>query len=299
MNKYAICMGINDYPGVQNDLSQCVNDMNKIATRLELVGFDASRLKDSDAVTSVLIAKVRSIAAKAKVGDEVVISYSGHGSYRRDLDGDELDIGIKYDEVICLYDRDFSDDEFRNLLNEFKPGVKITVILDSCFSGTATRAMLYGKVRKVRFRPPKEPLIPFVGHKKPYLKALDEESMNHILLSGCSDSEYSYEDENGGVFTSLLCEIIDYYKQSADPINFLEFAKDIASKLPSNEFPQSPQVEGPEKLKQNIMPFFQVDEEEPPAPDPEPEPEPTPSPWDWCGFRRLRKRYLMMKRKLR
>ncbi len=28
MSKKALCIGINDYPGTQNDLSGCVNDAN-------------------------------------------------------------------------------------------------------------------------------------------------------------------------------------------------------------------------------------------------------------------------------
>jgi hypothetical protein len=258
--KYGVCVGLNDYPGTDHDLSQCVNDMNRIATRLELVGFDVVRIKDQEATTANFMVKVRSMAARAVSGDEIVISYSGHGSYQPDENGDEPDT---FDEVICLYDRDFSDDEFRVLLNEFKDGVKITVILDSCFSGTATRAMLFGQPRRVKFRPPKSPLAPPVFRiNKSFLRS-DEESMNHILLSGCSDTEYSYEGSNGGAFTNALCAIVDNQKRINGSINFATFAALIKMYLPSREFPQTPQVEGRELRKNDTMPFFNTEEKPP------------------------------------
>ncbi len=39
--KKAICFGINDYPGSENDLSQCVNDAKDWRQFFESMGYDA------------------------------------------------------------------------------------------------------------------------------------------------------------------------------------------------------------------------------------------------------------------
>ena len=79
----------------------------------------------------------------AAPGDRLVFHFSGHGSYTADVDGDENDGA---DELICLYDMDWDkpdsyllDDELRAWTAEVPEGVHLSVILDSCHSGTGTR----------------------------------------------------------------------------------------------------------------------------------------------------------------
>lgn len=253
--KQALCMGINDYPGTDCDLAQCLNDMHNMVHRLQRVGFNVVELSNEFVTAKNFVSYASNMIRLLSAGDEFVITYSGHGSYQLDLSGDEAD---GYDEVICLWDRDFTDDEFRQLLDTVPSGVKTTIILDSCFSGTATRAYLSGKVRKVRFRPPKAPLVPFFTCKKKFLKSstMDEEqSMNHVLLSGCSDNQYSYETEGqGGAFTSALCTILDKAPQWG--LTFEQFQVQMTRYLPSRSFPQNPQVEGSVENKCRLMPFF-------------------------------------------
>ena len=78
----------------------------------------------------------------ARPGDNVVISFSGHGSQMWDESGDEDD-GL--DETIAPADvlpnsteRDISDDEFNDWLGML-PTNNVVVILDNCNSGTGTR----------------------------------------------------------------------------------------------------------------------------------------------------------------
>ncbi|MDP2198878.1 MAG: caspase family protein, partial [Sulfurimicrobium sp.] len=49
MAKNALCIGINDYPGTQNDLSGCVNDANDWAEEMNSRGFTVTQLLDSQA----------------------------------------------------------------------------------------------------------------------------------------------------------------------------------------------------------------------------------------------------------
>ena len=68
-----------------------------------------------------------------------LLTLAGHGGQTKDLDGDEED---GYDEVIYLVDfrqvGHIVDDEMhRILVQPLQAGVRLTVIFDSCHSGTA------------------------------------------------------------------------------------------------------------------------------------------------------------------
>jgi hypothetical protein len=216
----------------------------------------------------------------------LVFFYSGHGSYALDLDGDETD---GWDEVICLYDEDFLDDDFRKILNKIPTGVSMTIILDCCFGGTGTRFVSTDKFKK-KFRPPKGDIPKTAKRRKSFLA---DESMPEILLSACSDNEYSYEDENGGVFTRIAINILN----SSYPMTYVKFKEVIDKRLPTRDYPQTPQLEGSVANKGKTM-FGYAAEPEPEPPTPDPEPEPDTEPWCTC-FRAMKKYYLKLKRKFK
>ena len=92
MAKRALCIGINNYPGTHMDLAGCVNDAEDWAAEL-----DAPRLRGHASCSTrrrprrrwSTASRRRSAAARS--GDTVVITYSGHGTYVPDINGDELD----------------------------------------------------------------------------------------------------------------------------------------------------------------------------------------------------------------
>ncbi|KAG5223304.1 metacaspase [Salix suchowensis] len=71
-------------------------------------------------------------------GDSLVFHFSGHGSQKKDYDGDELD---GYDETLCPTDFETQgmivDDEINAVIVKPLPhGVKLHAIIDACHSGT-------------------------------------------------------------------------------------------------------------------------------------------------------------------
>jgi metacaspase-1 len=93
-------------------------------------------------------------------GDELVFTNSSHGSYVADTDGDEE----RYDEILCPYDiadNHIADDDLRSLFMNLSSGVGLTVILDNCFSGTATRAAVSEIVPGLR--PPDDRRVRFLS----------------------------------------------------------------------------------------------------------------------------------------
>ncbi|HKZ01913.1 MAG TPA: caspase family protein, partial [Pyrinomonadaceae bacterium] len=99
--KYALCIGINDYPGTGSDLAGCVNDANDWASEFRKRDFDVRLLLDSQATGKGMRAAIKQTIARAAPGDLVVIQFSGHGSFVPDEDGDEPD---GTDECLCPHD---------------------------------------------------------------------------------------------------------------------------------------------------------------------------------------------------
>src|SRR4029450_8203533 len=139
--KRALCVGINNYPGTENDLNGCVNDAKAWAAMLiDHFGFDPQNitmLLDSQATKNRVLAASDKLLAGAKKGDVLVFTNSSHGTYVADRDGDET----RYDEAMCPWDMKKNliiDDELRQRFANIPDGVRLTVISDSCFSGSVT-----------------------------------------------------------------------------------------------------------------------------------------------------------------
>src|SRR5262245_28802436 len=143
--KRALCVGINDYPVRDTDLKGCVNDAKAWAALLhdhfEFATEDITILLDEQATRDAILGALDALLASAKDGDILVFTNSSHGTYVFDEDGDET----RYDEAICPWDMKehlIVDDELRERFHALPDGVHLTVISDSCFSGTVTRGGL-------------------------------------------------------------------------------------------------------------------------------------------------------------
>jgi metacaspase-1 len=146
MAKRALLIGINKYliPGA--DLRGCVNDVKSLSAALiQWFGFkkpDVTLLIDEAATKKAMQAGIKALIKSGKKGDTLVLHYSGHGSNVPDDDGDEAD---ERDEILCPSDLDWKDplrdDWLRAEFDKLRAGVKLTVIMDCCHSGTNTRAI--------------------------------------------------------------------------------------------------------------------------------------------------------------
>lgn len=256
--KRALCVGINDYPYEGNDLNGCVNDALAWAELLtKRFGFPKSDIKillDSEATKKNIMNRLKSLLTGAKSGDVLVFTNSSHGSYVADISGDEE----KYDEILCPYDIEENhilDDELRDLISGLKDGVNITVILDNCHSGTATRAAV-GEIipgfktpddRRVRFLSPALrglPVLenPWSAKPKANIK-YPESKMKELLLSGCTDMEYSYDAFFNGVYHGALTYYaLQAIKQANYKLTYSQLHQRIVNLI--TDYPQHPQLEG-------------------------------------------------------
>jgi hypothetical protein len=169
MAAQALCVGINEFGHLPtaNWLNGCVNDADDMAAMLRTrPGFSRRNitvLTDKDATKANVMAKLTDMIGKARAGklDQVVFSFSSHGTQVPDQNGDETVDHV--DEAFACYDiaqkgndwdRDtvIVDDELHDLLSNLPKEVLVEVYLDTCHSGTGLKDLLPGQ--KARFLPP-------------------------------------------------------------------------------------------------------------------------------------------------
>jgi len=252
MGKQALCIGINDYPGTDSDLSGCVNDAADWRTLLAERGFRVATLLDSAADKASMVRAIGELIASAKRDDSLVITYSGHGTWLPDASGDEAD---GRDEALCPHDigagQALVDDELHELFRLRPAGVRIVLISDSCHSGSVTRGNeedLDLSLPRARFLPPSvwlKNLPPTLQARPPALRNGLARAGGDLLLAGCSDSEYSWDTRFGGrangAFTYYALKTLHSLPSDA---SYQQWHAAIRGYLPSTRLPQNPQILG-------------------------------------------------------
>ena len=267
MSKKALCIGINNYPGTNMDLAGCVNDANDWTQALQARGYAVTTLLDDQATKAAMVRALTDLIGGGASGDSLVITFSGHGTYQPDTDGDEVD-GL--DEALCPHDirtgGALTDDEIRAIFGARKGGVRVLLIADSCHSGTVTRAAASepeADAPRPRFMPmgnwlPKDKLprnsagnlITRLAVQatmvSPFVSVLLKKQ-GDLLLSGCQEgpNNYSYDARiNGrpnGAFTYYALKTLKTLPAKA---SYADWHKAIIAYLPSSSYPQSPQILG-------------------------------------------------------
>lgn len=266
MAKKALCIGINNYPGTDMDLGGCVNDAEDWAAVLAARGFAVQKLLDAQATKAAMVAAIRGLVKGAAAGDSLAITFSGHGTYAPDENGDEPD-GL--DEGLCPYDikqgNVLIDDEIQQLFAERAAGVRVLLISDSCHSGTvirAARADPDATGARPRFLPmgawlPDEKLpraangkpatqVPLLATLSPWAGAILQ-SGGDLLLAGCAEgpNNYSYDaviaGRANGAFTYYALKALKTLPPGA---TYADWHAAIRQSLPSASYPQTPQIFG-------------------------------------------------------
>jgi hypothetical protein len=267
MAKSALCIGINDYPGTGMDLGGCVNDAEDWAQVLGARGFTVEKLIDGAATKAKMVAGIEKLVKGAASGDVVAITFSGHGTYAPDTDGDEPD-GL--DEALCPHDikqgKALIDDEIHKLFAARREGVRIVLISDSCHSGTVTRAAAVdpdAQGARPRFLPigawlpegemPRaaggKPLthLQVTASKSPWTAGLSLNGGDDLLLAGCEEGpdrfsyDASFKSRPNGAFTFYALKEL---ARLAPGATYSDWHQAIRRSLPSASFPQKPQIFG-------------------------------------------------------
>lgn len=240
MTKYALCVG-NNYPGTPAQLSGCVNDALDWSELLASSGYQVEFLQE--ATLGETSGRLIDLVGKARFGDRIVFTYSGHGTWVPDRDGDEAD---RRDEAMCMADYErgglLLDDTLQQIFERLKYGARALVLSDSCHSGTVSKLLLNGPPMRAKFISPINLIEGMTETRAAVLEAKPASTARATasLISGCGDLEYSYDTSfNGrpnGAFTRAA---IDAYVPG---ISLGAWFSLIRRKLPTEDYPQSPQL---------------------------------------------------------
>jgi len=262
--KRALCVGINDYPVRGADLKGCVNDAKAWAALLEEhFGFppeNITLLLNKQATKARILAELDRLLEGAAKGDVLVFTNSSHGTYVADADGDET----RYDEALCPYDMKKNlivDDELRVRFADLPSGVHLTVISDSCFSGSATRGDVIETPddRRARFVNPAD-----IGRREiagvravatsTHQEKFPESKMREIFVSGCRDNQYSYDARIDGVYHGAMTHFaLDIIRAADYRLSYEDLWNALVVRLESEGYDQEPQVEGATRSKRRRL----------------------------------------------
>lgn len=161
-------------------------------------------------------------------------SYSGHGTYMTDLNGDERD---GRDEALVPLDCETSgcitDDWLRaNVVDVLPSGAKLTCLVDACHSATAFDLHVSLEDRSVYLNSLKRPLAQVRHYKRKEWKLVQQRSVDRksapcaadvLMISGCRDNQTSadaFEERN---YTGAMTHaFLKHYRNCVDMEQLLQ-----------------------------------------------------------------------------
>ena len=239
------------YGGWSGQLRACEADAGDMASIAASRDFETTTILTGDATADAVTSAITDAAEKLESGDELFLTYSGHGGQVPDTNGDEQD---QQDETWVLYDRQLVDDELYDLWSQFAAGTRILVFSDSCHSGTVNRAIYdvsaphVAKAAKLDSEPRPKNLPRDVAERtyEHHKKLYDDIQKSHkdsesgevdasvILISGCQDNQFSMDGDRNGLFTQQVLAVWDDGKwKGSHP----KFHKAVAAKMPPTQSP--------------------------------------------------------------
>lgn len=213
------------------ELKAAVNDAKFWEGFAKKMGFKTRSLHNGKATSTDVLKQLKEYSTALKPGDILMLTYAGHGgSIKNDRPSSEDN--EQYDQTWCLYDRQLLDDELYESFEAFAKGVRITVVSDSCHSGTVVRVagtnlselLAEGiadsaKMRGMRSRKlskEEEALIAMNFKETVYKPIQDKFKMSSKgkgvqasvkLLAACQDDEETLDGDKNGIFTEAFMDL--------------------------------------------------------------------------------------------
>ena len=204
---YALCTGLNQYKSsyVSSDswLNGCVPDAKNVYTNITMRGewdkANSTIFTNAQGTFAAVSNKLMSFASTAVSGDVVLYYHSSHG-YQ--------DSGKN--TGICMYDDDMPDSSFAKILANFKAGVKVIIVLDTCHSGGmfkslrrdgTARALDTGSPFAFAERVNEELAAIRADEAARGIKAAKLAILDCAWVTAADYNQYSWDGDEGGAFT--------------------------------------------------------------------------------------------------
>lgn len=241
MNNYALLIGLN-YTTTSNRLFGCINDcllvQNMLINNFDFKPENITFMRDDiysniDALfpsRNNIIKCIKDLIDKTNKGlaNQIYIHYSGHGSYIRDLTGDELDGN---DEFIVPSDfftsrQKILDDELFILLKGISNNSRCFMVFDCCNSGSIVDLPFSYNYENGNF-------IEKMENQDSVLLS----KSNIISLSACRDNEYALDVSiNGKPNGAMTMAIYSVLNQNSWIVSLKELITSIYQYLLINKY---------------------------------------------------------------
>ncbi|MFF2842283.1 caspase domain-containing protein [Paenarthrobacter sp. NPDC057981] len=263
MDKAALCVGINKFKYLPQSswLQGCVNDAEDLAALLgDSYGFPASQitvLRDAKATKKAVLAEINSLVDAAVAGtvQQLVFTFSSHGTQVPDTNGDEED---SLDEAFACYDINnsgdawdagtvISDDELAAVFARLPDGVLMDVVLDTCHSGTGLKSLDLIPGRRPRFLPAPTPRA-VMAHEDLETRTLRDlvktaKLSTPVLMAACRSDQTAadalMDGRYNGAFTYNLVKSL----RSDGTLGRADILKQVSKGLKAGGFDQVAQLE--------------------------------------------------------
>ena len=243
-------------------LKGCENDAREMERIAVLKGFEPhDRLVGSNASYPNVIGKIRYAATQLQKGDIFLFTFAGHGF--QEADRGEQDEADFEDETILLYDFELYDDVLRQTLwPQFRPGVRILMIADSCHSGTVATRIAEETSRpsyeslSARHRDSEIAVLTPDGliartvsaqtmarhrsqarkfYEQPFFPIINPPiQASVLLLAACGDAETTGDGDTNGIFTAAMLKVLN----QSNPQDYRDLIRKIGVELAGH--PQIP-----------------------------------------------------------
>ena len=230
-SRKALLVGCN-YEGTQYQLNGCINDTVNMKSLLEEHKFtDIKILTENEPIVpnkENILKELKNLLINSSSGDLLCFLYSGHGSYMRDNNNDELD---KRDEVIIPLDlKPIKDDELRNVINLYlKKDVTLFALFDSCYSGSVLD-MKYQFLDSLNYNTLtiNNKVGPTVG--------------NVVMISGCTDNQTSADATFNDMWQGAMCYTFMETLKSNPEVSWRGLVTNMRKVLKEKKYRQIPQL---------------------------------------------------------
>ena len=243
--KAALLIGIN-YQGTPNELGGCENDIYDMKAKLiknyGILEDDILVITEKESKKPTyanIIYGINWLVEKNRQGyKNIWFQYSGHGYFKKDKNGDELD---GRDECLVTVDTKFITDDVlnTNLVNRMSDDVNMICIMDCCHSGTIMDLKYKYKTRGVC-----------------ELQYNNKDGKNIISISGCRDDQSSadawFTNKWNGALTKKLMTVLERSTYSITNMNLLT---ELQTELGNDRFTQRPVITASRRLTEN-SPFI-------------------------------------------
>lgn len=236
-DRVALLFGINDYPGSNNDLRGCINDIDDVATKLkkEFSDFQIFKFTNSEVTTGRFVSEIENVLLKLKQG-HLYIHYSGHGTQipsPTEANG--------YNEALFLHNGPLIDDEIYRLQLMTPVGLRVTAKFDSCFSGDLGSRKMNPHYFKSRFMPLQG--VPVLKRPVNHMGKTDAGQV-WLIYSGCGEEQTSadamFSGRANGAFTYFDLKSFNVNTTNKDELTQTRYL------LQKYSFEQIPELSGPE-----------------------------------------------------